>query len=176
MTQHIKHAHLPGRLVIVGIGSIGQAMLPLLLRHLDIHPEQTSIISADADGAEAARHAFGCGTAIYLNRPGAATRVRSWTPLEGAYHGFMVTHSESISIADQLTLRQDGDVRYRPTVHMLTAPATMRTGAPCKTGAGCLANMLIGRIPGSSRISACCVSGFPCAAEKRIRVERELLL
>lgn len=323
MTQHIKHAHFPGRLVIVGFGSIGQAMLPLLLRHLDIHPEQISIISANAEGAEiarafrvgltvlpltkenylsvleprlgegdfllnlsvdvasralielcwrrgalyldtctepwaggymdstrppslrsnyalreevlafrrekqggptaimtlganpglasifvkrallriaadngmadsrparhadwaglahqlgikaihiaecdtqttarrktrnefvntwsvdgfiaeglqpselgwgtherhwpadGARHAFGCGAAIYLNRPGAATRVRSWTPLEGAYHGFMITHSESISIADHLTLRQDGDVLYRPTVHYAYHP------------------------------------------------------
>ncbi|HJV50871.1 MAG TPA: saccharopine dehydrogenase NADP-binding domain-containing protein [Noviherbaspirillum sp.] len=66
--------------------------------------------------ADAARHAFGCGAAIYLNRPGAATRVRSWTPLEGAYHGFMITHSESISIADHLTLRESGEVAYRPTV------------------------------------------------------------
>jgi homospermidine synthase len=42
--------------------------------------------------ADAARHASGCDAAIYLDRPGAATRVRSWTPLEGAYHGFLITH------------------------------------------------------------------------------------
>ncbi|MGE5651634.1 MAG: homospermidine synthase [Bacillota bacterium] len=71
---------------------------------------------------DAARHASGCGSAIYLNRPGAATRVRSWTPLEGAYHGFMITHSESISIADHLTLRRDGEVVYRPTVHYAYHP------------------------------------------------------
>ena len=29
------------------------------------------------------RHDFGCDAAIYLMRPGASTRVRSWTPLEG---------------------------------------------------------------------------------------------
>ena len=28
----------------------------------------------------AARHDFGCDAAIYLKRPGAGTRVRSWTP------------------------------------------------------------------------------------------------
>lgn len=67
--------------------------------------------------ADAGRHAFGCRAAIYLNRPGAATRVRSWTPLEGEYHGFMITHGESISIADYLTLRRNGDAVYRPTVH-----------------------------------------------------------
>lgn len=72
--------------------------------------------------ADAARHAFGCGAAIYLNRPGAATRVRSWTPLEGGYHGFMITHGESISIADYLTLRRRGEAVYRPTVHYAYHP------------------------------------------------------
>ena len=67
--------------------------------------------------ADGARHGFGCDAAIYLNRPGAATRVRSWTPLAGSYHGFLITHSESISIADYLTLRENGAVLYRPTVH-----------------------------------------------------------
>jgi homospermidine synthase len=68
------------------------------------------------------RHAFGRGAAIYLNRPGAATRVRSWTPLEGAYHGFLITHSESISIADYLTVAGAGAAAYRPTVHYAYHP------------------------------------------------------
>ena len=54
------------------------------------------------------RHDFGNGAAIYLMRPGAATRVRSWTPLEGPYHGFLITHGELISIADFLTVREHG--------------------------------------------------------------------
>ncbi|MEJ0016161.1 MAG: saccharopine dehydrogenase C-terminal domain-containing protein [Acetobacteraceae bacterium] len=71
---------------------------------------------------DAHRHEFGGGAAIYLMRPGAATQVRSWTPLEGPFHGFLVTHNESISIADYLTVRQDGAVRYRPTVHYAYHP------------------------------------------------------
>jgi homospermidine synthase len=67
-------------------------------------------------------HDFGCGAAIYLNRRGAATRVRSWTPLEGPYHGFLITHNESISIADYLTLTENGVARYRPTVHYAYHP------------------------------------------------------
>ena len=31
------------------------------------------------------RHDFGCGAAIYLMQPGAATRVRTWTPQGGAF-------------------------------------------------------------------------------------------
>ncbi|MFO0293474.1 MAG: homospermidine synthase [Rhodospirillales bacterium] len=68
------------------------------------------------------RHEFGCDAAIYLMRPGAGTRVRSWTPLEGAYNGFLVTHNESISIADYYTLRQGAEVLYRPTVHYAYHP------------------------------------------------------
>ena len=68
------------------------------------------------------RHAFGCDAAIYLDRPGLATRVRSWTPLQGAFHGFLVTHGESISIADHLSCKVDGVVVYRPTVHYAYQP------------------------------------------------------
>ncbi len=71
---------------------------------------------------DGARHGYGNDAAIYLRRPGASTRVRSWTPLEGPYHGFLVTHGESISIADHLTLRQDDQVIYRPTVHYAYHP------------------------------------------------------
>jgi homospermidine synthase len=72
--------------------------------------------------ADAERHGFGSDAAIYLRRPGLMTRVRSWTPLEGPYHGFLVTHAESISIADHLSLRKDGVVVYRPTVHYAYHP------------------------------------------------------
>ena len=68
------------------------------------------------------RHDFGSGAAIYLLRPGAATRVRSWTPLEGPYHGFLITHGELISIADFLTVREGNEARYRPTCHYAYHP------------------------------------------------------
>jgi homospermidine synthase len=70
----------------------------------------------------AARHDFGCDAAIYLNRPGASTRVRSWTPTAQAQHGWMITHNESISIADFFTLRENGEVVYRPTCHYAYHP------------------------------------------------------
>ena len=72
--------------------------------------------------ADAQRHGYGREAAILLDRPGMGTRVRSWTPLEGPYHGFLVTHAESISIADFLTLREEGQVVWRPTVHYAYHP------------------------------------------------------
>ena len=72
----------------------------------------------------AAAHQTGCGAAIYLKQPGANTRVRSWCPTPGAQYGFLVTHNESISIADYFTLRDaDGRVLYRPTCHYAYHPA-----------------------------------------------------
>ena len=73
--------------------------------------------------SNAGTHATGCGAAIYLDQPGANTRVRSWTPTPKAQYGFLVTHNESISIADYLTVRENGAVVYRPTCHYAYQPA-----------------------------------------------------
>ncbi len=72
--------------------------------------------------ADGHRHEFGRGSAIFLDRPGAATRVRSWTPMEGPFHGFLVTHNESISISDYYSVGNGDDVEYRPTVHYAYHP------------------------------------------------------
>ncbi|HTL91913.1 MAG TPA: saccharopine dehydrogenase C-terminal domain-containing protein, partial [Steroidobacteraceae bacterium] len=68
------------------------------------------------------RHDFGCMAAIYLTQPGAGTRVRTWTPNAQHFHGFCITHGESISIADYLTVREGAQVAYRPTVHYAYHP------------------------------------------------------
>jgi len=69
-----------------------------------------------------AKHKSGCQAAIYLRQPGANTRVRSWTPTAKSQYGFLVTHNESISIADYFTLRAGRKVVYRPTCHYAYHP------------------------------------------------------
>ncbi len=69
------------------------------------------------------KHDFGRGSAIYLMQPGAATRVRTWTPIAGRFHGFLITHGESISISDYLTVKKGEQVVYRPTVHYAYHPS-----------------------------------------------------
>lgn len=71
---------------------------------------------------DAVTHESGSGCAIYLNRPGATTRVRTWTPLSGPFHGFLITHTESIAIADYFTLKTNDELVYRPTVHFAYHP------------------------------------------------------
>jgi homospermidine synthase len=68
------------------------------------------------------RHDLGRQSAIYLMQPGAGTRVRTWTPKAGHFHGFLITHGESISISDYLTHREGDKVVYRPTVHYAYHP------------------------------------------------------
>jgi len=68
-------------------------------------------------------HDFGCGSAIYLDRPGMYTKVRTWTPNEKYFHGFLITHNEAISISDYFTLKDDnGKVIYRPTCNYAYHP------------------------------------------------------
>lgn len=61
--------------------------------------------------------------AIFLEQPGANTRVRSWCPTPGPQYGFLVTHNESISIADFFTVRdKKGKLVYRPTCNYAYHP------------------------------------------------------
>ncbi len=67
-------------------------------------------------------HKTGSKAAIYLDKPGADTRVRTWTPTQKAHFGFLVTHNEAISISDYYTVRDGRTVTYRPTCHYAYHP------------------------------------------------------
>ncbi|MGK9165509.1 saccharopine dehydrogenase NADP-binding domain-containing protein [Inquilinus limosus] len=73
--------------------------------------------------ADGNRHASGSQAAIWLSRPGATTRVRTWTPLAGPIHGFLITHNEAISLADYLTVGSGANPEFRPTVHYAYHPS-----------------------------------------------------
>lgn len=53
----IKHASFPctSRFLLLGCGCIGQGVLPLLLRHIDIQPGQITILAADERGQDTAK-------------------------------------------------------------------------------------------------------------------------
>ncbi len=68
------------------------------------------------------RHDFGCDCAIYLEQPGFLTKARSWTPTAKSQHAWIITHNESISIADFFTIKENGKAVYRPTVHYAYHP------------------------------------------------------
>ena len=65
----------------------------------------------------AVQHPSGPRNAIYIPRAAARAWIRSWVPLGGAIDGIAIPHSESVTLSDYLTRRdEDGRPAYRPTV------------------------------------------------------------
>jgi homospermidine synthase len=64
----------------------------------------------------------GCRAAIWLERPGAITRVHSWCPTPGPQFGFLVTHNEAVSISDYYTVGDPAAPEFRPTCHYAYRP------------------------------------------------------
>src|SRR5215475_8844915 len=55
--NHKIHVEFPGRILLIGFGSIGQGVLPLILRHIAISPDRITIVTAEDKGsAEAAEY------------------------------------------------------------------------------------------------------------------------
>ncbi|MEM6847709.1 MAG: homospermidine synthase [Pseudomonadota bacterium] len=65
----------------------------------------------------------GCQAARFMLQPGANTRVRTWCPTPGAQYGYLVTHNESVSIADYYTIGEGLDPDFRLTCHYAYHPA-----------------------------------------------------
>lgn len=66
-------------------------------------------------------HREGPGNQICLARMGINTWVRSWVP-HFTIHGMVVRHGEAFTISDYLTVWEDGQAVYRPTVHYAYCP------------------------------------------------------
>src|SRR5271168_2545048 len=50
MAKHEVHVKFAGKIVFVGFGSIGQGVLPLILRHIGTSSERITIVSAENSG------------------------------------------------------------------------------------------------------------------------------
>lgn len=59
---------------------------------------------------------------LWLSQPGATTRALTWTPHIGPTLGFVITHMESLTIADWLTIGPASRPQWRPTVHYAYRP------------------------------------------------------
>lgn len=68
------------------------------------------------------RFDHGAGYAIWIDRAGADTRVRSWCPTAGPQFGYVVTHNEALSIPDYYTVWEGETAVYRPTCHYAYHP------------------------------------------------------
>jgi homospermidine synthase len=67
-------------------------------------------------------HQTGPRNQICLRSLGMKTWVRSWVPC-GETTGMVIRHGEAFSISDRLTVWEDGQAVYRPTVHYAYCPS-----------------------------------------------------
>jgi homospermidine synthase len=71
--------------------------------------------------AYAVEHQSGPRNQICLARMGMNTWVVTWVP-DYCIHGMVVRHGEAFTISDKLTVWEDGEAVYRPTVHYAYCP------------------------------------------------------
>ncbi|GIH06200.1 homospermidine synthase [Rhizocola hellebori] len=79
-------------------------------------------------------HAEGPRNQICLAQTGITTYVRSWVPIGGPIIGMVVRHGEAFTISDHLTVWENGEAAYRPTVHYAYLPtdAAMNSLYECR--------------------------------------------
>ncbi|MEZ5531231.1 MAG: saccharopine dehydrogenase C-terminal domain-containing protein [Steroidobacteraceae bacterium] len=87
-----------------------------------VQPSEISYGTAEKHRPRGAQfHRRDSGT-LFLDRPGAATFARSWTPSVGGFQGLMMSHNEVFSIGDFLSLRTGAKFAYRPSVMFVYHP------------------------------------------------------
>src|SRR6185503_19221553 len=59
IARNKKYLNFKGRMVMLGFGSIGQGVLPLIFRHIAIKPSQITIIAEEMRGGEDEARRFG---------------------------------------------------------------------------------------------------------------------
>jgi homospermidine synthase len=72
--------------------------------------------------AYAFEHSDGPKSQICLARMGINTFVATWVPPDHNILGMVVRHGEAFTIAEKLTIWEDGKAIYRPTVHYAYCP------------------------------------------------------
>ncbi|HKB84519.1 MAG TPA: saccharopine dehydrogenase NADP-binding domain-containing protein, partial [Burkholderiales bacterium] len=108
MAGYKKYASFKGRMLIVGFGSVGQGSLPLILRHIDIKPEQITIITANAFGREIA----GTLGVKFIVEP---IKSESYVAQYDKYLGegdFLVNASYDVNSLDTIEYCQQRDILY----------------------------------------------------------------
>src|SRR5215213_1065116 len=106
-----KYTEFSGRLVILGFGSIGQGVLPLLLRHIELRPDQIVAITAELRGHEVAEEYGVRFVETALTRDNYRTVLDFWLG-----HGdFLLNVSVDVSSVALIELCRDKGTLYLDT-------------------------------------------------------------
>ena len=104
MSEWKRLVRFGGPIVIIGFGSIGQGVLPLILRHIDAPREAITIIAPDDTGRGIA-DAEGIRFLQTALTPETARAVLE--PLLAGQNGFIVNMSVNVSSLDLIRLAQE---------------------------------------------------------------------
>src|SRR5476649_945843 len=107
-----KYLDFKGRMVILGFGSIGQGVLPLILRHIGIKPEQITIITDEMRGGEDEAERFGIE---YVEKRLTESNVRSVLDNRLGEGDFLVNLSVEIASTALIELCRKKGVLYLDT-------------------------------------------------------------
>src|SRR3989344_6620164 len=101
-----------GKVLMVGCGSIGQAILPLIFKHLAINPKRLTIIEADNRGVKVAKR-YGVKHEV---RPLTQDNYKSEITKRVGAGDFLLNLSVDTSSADIMSLCHELGVLYLDTV------------------------------------------------------------
>lgn len=107
----MKHAVFDGRLVMLGFGSIGQGVLPLILRHIDMPKERIEIVTSDDRGAAIAAECGVAHTVLPLTRENYDTVLRG----KLSKGDFLLNLSVDVSSVALITLCREIGALYLDT-------------------------------------------------------------
>src|SRR3954470_15937505 len=107
----MKHVAFGGRLVMLGFGSIGQGVLPLILRHIGMPRERITILSGDPRGQEIAAEYGVSFTVLPLTRDNFQDVL---TPLAGA-GDFLLNLSVDVSSVALIAFARERGALYLDT-------------------------------------------------------------
>ncbi len=104
-TSHVKFS---GRLLMVGFGCIGRGVLPLLLRHIDMRPEQMRIVT-DRDVQRAIANEYGVAIRV---QPVTRDNYRDILAEELGPGDFLLNLSINVASVDLVAWCQEHGVLY----------------------------------------------------------------
>ena len=111
MTNHKIHVKFPGRIVFIGFGSIGQGVLPLILRHIGTDASRITVVAPDERGSHVLQH-FGVS---FIKQAIKQDNLRSvLTPVVGE-GDFVINVSVDVSSIDLVRFCRERGALYLDT-------------------------------------------------------------
>jgi len=113
MSSATQYGRLAGPVVIIGFGSIGRGVLPLILRHFDVSSDDIVVVAPNDDGDAILKHHGICRIDCELSE---GSYAKLLSPLLAGPAPFIVNVSVDTSSVDLIRLAREHGALYVDTV------------------------------------------------------------